>query len=84
MDDRIVNSLATTSNNNYYSNNNKIVIIIIVIDIKIIVIIVVRVEIRIEILQGASLRMGSLTHIQITGSDIEGTDYNNNIDKYYM
>ena len=39
--------------------------------------IVVIVEIRIEILQGASLRMSSLRHIKVTGSDIEGRDYNN-------
>ena len=46
--------------------------------------IVVLIEIRIEIFQGASLRMGSLHHIQVTGNDIEGTDYINNIDKYYI
>ena len=40
-------------------NNNNIVII----------------EIRIEILQGASLGMGSL-HIKVIVSDIEGRDYN--------
>ena len=45
--------------------------------------IVVIIEIKIEILHGVSLIMGSLHHIQITGSDIEGADYNNNIDKYY-
>ena len=39
--------------------------------------IVVIVEIRIEILQGTSLRMSSLRHIKVTGSDIEGRDYNN-------
>ena len=61
-----------------------IVIIIIVIVIIIAIIIAIIIEIRIEILQGASLRMGSLHHIQVTGSDIDGTDYNNNIDKYYM
>ena len=37
------------------------------------------IEIRIEILHGASLRTGSLHHIKVTGSDIEGRDYNNNI-----
>ena len=47
-------------------NNNNIVII----------------EIRIEILQGASLGMGSL-HIKVIVSDIEGRDYNINIQKYY-
>ena len=47
----------------YNSNNNRVVII----------------EIRIEILHGASLRMSSLHHIKVTGSDIEGRDYNNNI-----
>ena len=45
-------------------NNNNIVII----------------EIRIEILQGASLGMGSL-HIKVIVSDIEGRDYNINIQK---
>ena len=62
-----------------------VVIIIIVIRIRIIaiiIIIVVIIEIRIEILQGAFLSMGSIHLIQVTGSDIEGTDYNNNIDKY--
>ena len=48
-------------------NNNNIVII----------------EIRIEILQGASLGMGSL-HIKVIVSDIEGRNYNINIQKYYM
>ena len=47
-----------------YNSNNNIVVII---------------EIRIDIHQGASLRMGSLHHIKVTGSDIEGRDYNNNI-----
>ena len=27
--------------------------------------------------------MGSLHHLKVTGSDIEGRDYNNNIQKYY-
>ena len=51
----------TTSNNRSKNNNNNIVVII---------------EIRIEILQGASLRMGS-HHIKVIGTDIEGRDYNN-------
>ena len=85
MDDRIVHSTTTSnSNNNNNSNNdngnynnnnnsnnnnrnksnsnknnsnNNLVVII---------------EIRMEILQGASLRMGSLHHIKVTESDIEG------------
>ena len=48
-------------------NNNNIVII----------------EIKIEILQGASLGMGSL-HIKVIVSNIEGRDYNINIQKYYV
>ena len=38
---------------------------------------IVIIEIRIEILQGASLGMGSL-HIKVIVSDIEGRDYNIN------
>ena len=45
---------------------------------------VVIIVIRIEILQGASLGMGSLHHIKVIGSDIESRDYNNNIQKYCM
>ena len=44
--------------------------------------IAVIIEIGIEIHQGASLRMGSLHHIQVIGSDIEGRDYNNNNNNY--
>ena len=44
---------------------------------------IVIIEIRIEILQGASLGMGSL-HIKVIVSDFEGRDYNINIQKYYM
>ena len=43
---------------------------------------IVIIEIRIEILQG-SLGMGSL-HIKVIVIDIEGRDYNINIQKYYM
>ena len=46
--------------------------------------IAVIIEIGIEIHQGASLRMGSLHHIQVIGSDIEGRDYNNNRNTMYM
>ena len=58
-----------------------------IIEVKVIRIInninIVIIEIRIEILQGASLGMGSL-HIKVIVSDIEGRDYNINIQKYYM
>ena len=64
-----------------------IAIAIIVIEVKVIRIMnnnnIVIIEIRIEILQGASLGMGSL-HIKVIVSDIEGRDYNINIQKYYM
>ena len=52
------------------------VLVIMIIVIIAIIIVIVIIEIRIEILQGASLRMGSL-HIKVIGSDIEGRDYNN-------
>ena len=69
-----------------------IIVIITIIVIRIIEVKVIRImnnnnivilEIRIEILQGASLGMGSL-HIKVIVSDIEGRDYNINIQKYYM
>ena len=85
MDDRLVNS--------FYNNKYSIIIIIVIMIIVIITItiIVIRIievkviriinnnniEIRIEILQGASLGMGSL-HIKVIVSDIEGRDYNSN------
>ena len=64
------------------------IIVIRIIEVKVIRIMnnnnIVIIEIRIEILQGASLGMGSL-HIKVIVSDIEGRDYNIiNIQKYYM
>ena len=65
-----------------------IIIVIIIIEIRIIVIriiaiiiiivVIIIIEIRMEILQGASLRMGSLHQIKVIGSDIEGRTYNKN------
>ena len=61
------------------------IIVIRIIEVKVIRIMnnnnIVIIEIRIEILQG-SLGMGSL-HIKVIVSDIEGRDYNINIQKYY-
>ena len=61
--------------------------IIVIIEVKVIRIMnnnnIVIIEIRLEILQGASLGMGSL-HIKVIVSDIEERDYNINIQKYYM
>ena len=55
------------------------IIVIRIIEVKVIRIMnIVIIEIRIEILQGASLGMGSL-HIKVIVSDIEGRDYNINI-----
>ena len=67
------------------------IIVIRIIEVKVIRIMnnnnIVIIEIRIEILQGASLGMGSL-HIKVIVSvivsDIEGRDYNINTQKYYM
>ena len=63
------------------------IIVIRIIEVKVIRIMnnnnIVIIEIRIENLQGASLGMGSL-HIKVIVSDIEGRDYNINIQKYYM
>ena len=66
-------SLNNNNNNNSNNNNrnNNITIVIVI------------VEIRIKILQGASFGMNNL-HIKVIGSDIEGRDYNNNIQKYYV
>ena len=62
------------------------IIVIRIIEVKVIRIMnnnnIVIIEI-IDILQGASLGMGSL-HIKVIVSDIEGRDYNINIQKYYM
>ena len=64
-----------------------VIIAITIIEVKVIRIMnnnnIVIIEIRIEILHGASLGMGSL-HIKVIVSDIEGRDYNINIQKYYM
>ena len=63
------------------------IIVIRIIEVKVIRIMnnnnIVIIEIRIEILQDASLGMGSL-HIKVIVCDIEGRDYNINIQKYYM
>ena len=63
------------------------IVVIRIIEVKVIRIMnnnnIVIVEIRIDILQGASLGMGSL-YIKVIESEIEGRDYNINIQKYYM
>ena len=65
-----------------------IIIVIIIIEIRIIairiiaiiiiIVVIIIIEIRMEILQGASLRLGSLHQIKVIGSDIEGRTYNKN------